>query len=441
MELSKCKISIAAVSELRLTGSGTLTIDPPTIDNTMTLFYSGGEKREAGVGFMVDQQAARSVIAFQPISNRLAVLTVDGTVKTHIMSIYAPTETSPDTAKDDFYNQLQHTLDTIPQTDLIILAGDLNAHVGADRSGWEGTLGRFGHGEINDNGLRLLSFAAANNLVVGNSLFRHPRKHQLTWRNPSGEDSALLDYILISRRFRSSLKDVRAMRGPDCGSDHYLVRAKVQLRLRRAVRKAPPKTKMDWARLRNPKLRQEFQIALSNKFATLAQLDDVDAEEKQLAECIRECAAPLCPPVRRRTQPWITDECLDLVDKRKRVKHVDFEQYRRLNKEVRQRMKAEREAYWNSVTAELEEAASRHEYRTLYQTLRRLSGKTKSTNDNIRKEDGNFVSSPAERLQRWKKNSSNSYTITTHLRDHRQSHHSSTSQRTLSSTTSQRLAK
>uniref|UniRef100_A0A914X6S7 Reverse transcriptase domain-containing protein n=1 Tax=Plectus sambesii TaxID=2011161 RepID=A0A914X6S7_9BILA len=231
MELSKCKISIAAVSELRLTGSGTLTIPPPTIDKTTMLFYSGGKKQEAGIGFMVDRQAARSVIAFQPISDHLAVLTINGTVKTHILSTYAPTETSSDAAKDDFYSQLQHTLDMIPQTELIILAGDFNSHTGADRIGWEETLGRFGHGKINDNGLRLLSFAALNNLVVDNSHFQHPRKHQLTWRNPSGKDSAILDYILISSRFRSSLKDVRAMRGPDCGFDHYLIRAKTLRRL------------------------------------------------------------------------------------------------------------------------------------------------------------------------------------------------------------------
>ena len=100
MELSKCKISLAALSELRLTGSGMLTIQPPAMDETMTLFYSGGEKREAG--FMVDRQAARSVIAFQPISDCLAALTINGTIKIHVISIYAPTETSTDEAKDSF---------------------------------------------------------------------------------------------------------------------------------------------------------------------------------------------------------------------------------------------------------------------------------------------------------------------------------------------------
>ena len=148
--------------------------------------------------------------------------------------------------------------------------------------------------------------------------------------------------------------------------------------------------------------KKEFQLALSNRFATLAESEDIDEEEKQISSAILECAQPLCPPARRRTQPWISDECLDLVDRRKQAKLVDYGHYRQLNREVRQRMKVEREVYWDQVASDLEEAASKHEYCTLYRTLRRLSGKTKSTNDNIKKADGTFVRSPAERLQRWR---------------------------------------
>ncbi|MGH0149848.1 UNVERIFIED_CONTAM: hypothetical protein FKN15_043035 [Acipenser sinensis] len=171
----------------------------------MILYYSGGDKKQGGVGFMVDSRTTRSMIAFQPFSNRLAILTIDGTVMTHIVSIYAPTDVSPDNMKDDFYTQLQDALGTIPGRDLVILAGDFNAHVGTDRAGWEGMLGRFSVGTNNDNGLRLLSFAAFNNLIIGNSHFQHPRKHQLTWRHPSGKDTAVLDYFLISHLNASSL--------------------------------------------------------------------------------------------------------------------------------------------------------------------------------------------------------------------------------------------
>ncbi|EYC13705.1 hypothetical protein Y032_0043g876 [Ancylostoma ceylanicum] len=163
-ELTRCKISIAALSELRMNGSGAATIKVPDSDQTMTLYYSGGDEHREGVGFMLSDRVVATVAAFQPVSSRIAVISVCGTVTVHILCIYAPTEMSPDSVKDEFYGQLQRVMDVIPQSELVVIAGDFNVHVGADRQGWEGTLGRFGVGEVNDNGLRLLSFATTNKL-------------------------------------------------------------------------------------------------------------------------------------------------------------------------------------------------------------------------------------------------------------------------------------
>uniref|UniRef100_A0A914XMU6 Endonuclease/exonuclease/phosphatase domain-containing protein n=1 Tax=Plectus sambesii TaxID=2011161 RepID=A0A914XMU6_9BILA len=118
----------------------------------------------------------KSVMCFQPLSSRLAILTLAGTITTHIIAVYAPTEVSADDAKDNFYTKLQDTVDTIPKKDLILLAGDFNAHVGASRAGWETTLGNFGRGDTNNNGLRLLSFATANGLLC-----RPFRQSELNW--------------------------------------------------------------------------------------------------------------------------------------------------------------------------------------------------------------------------------------------------------------------
>lgn len=105
-----------------------------------------------------------------------------------------------DAAKDNFYNSLWLILDATQKTDLIIIAGDLCAHVGSELLGWEATLGHSRHGEINYNGLHLFSFAATNKMVIRNTIFQHPIKHQLSWRNPSGKDSAMQDYVLINAR-------------------------------------------------------------------------------------------------------------------------------------------------------------------------------------------------------------------------------------------------
>ncbi|EYC36867.1 hypothetical protein Y032_0849g2673 [Ancylostoma ceylanicum] len=315
-----------------MNGSGTATAKVPDSDQTMKLYYSGGDEHREGVGFMLSNRVVATIAAFQPVSSRIAVISVCGTVTVHILCIYAPTEMSPESVKDELYGQLQRVVDAIPQSELVLIAGDFHAHVDADRQGWERTLGRFGVEEVNDNGSRLLSFATTNKPVIGNSHVQHPREHQMTWRNPMGHDSTVLDYVLISSRFISSLKDVRAMRGPDCRSDHYLLRAVMQPRLKRTTSKSHRVPKLDWSSLITPPFQQLFQIALSNRFATLAMGTNANEEEEQMSDVVLECAKSLCPVIRCRTQPWISNECLQLVDKRKQAKLVNFNRYRQLNR-------------------------------------------------------------------------------------------------------------
>ncbi|VDP32931.1 unnamed protein product [Heligmosomoides polygyrus] len=218
----------------------------------VTLFYSGGDKHTEGVGFALDEKVTDCVLAFHPISSRLAVLTLAGTVRTRIFSVYAPTEISPDRAKDDFYSNLQAAIDLVPKIDVILLAGDFNAHVARNRDGWKEVLGRYGIGEENDNGVRLLTFAAANGLVIGNSIFQHKQKHQLTWRAPNGNESVLLDYVLVNRRFRTSIRDVRVKGGADCGSDHHLVCARMRLRLQKGKGSTTSSIRRNWSILAEP---------------------------------------------------------------------------------------------------------------------------------------------------------------------------------------------
>ena len=106
-------------------------------------YYSDGAKHKEGVGFAINQTAFKSIIAFQPISSRLAVLSLSGTIKTHIIAAHAPIEVSSDEAKDKFYSEFQEVLDTLPRKDLAIVAGDLNAHIGRNQRGWKHVMGKF----------------------------------------------------------------------------------------------------------------------------------------------------------------------------------------------------------------------------------------------------------------------------------------------------------
>jgi hypothetical protein len=94
----------------------------------------------------------------------------------------------------------------------------MNPQVGRD-SICEPNIGRYGlHDDTNDNSSRLMDFALAHNLLIGGILFVHKKIHQGTWKTPPPPD-----YILIDARHRSNLLDVRAFRGANVDSDHYLI--------------------------------------------------------------------------------------------------------------------------------------------------------------------------------------------------------------------------
>jgi len=85
--------------------------------------------------------------------------------------VYAPTANSTDEEIEEFYTLLQGTIDGTCSQDLILVIGDFNVKVGRDRSNWKGVLGKFGYGEENERGERLMNFCLSNNLMVMNTMF------------------------------------------------------------------------------------------------------------------------------------------------------------------------------------------------------------------------------------------------------------------------------
>ena len=230
-EMQRYGISILGVSEMRWNSCGKMRVDTGE-----TVLYSGmdeGENHEKGVGFILSKEAAQCLLEWEPVSKRIIRARFNSRwQQVTILQCYAPTNEATEEAKDDFYDQLQMVLEQVPCRDVKIVMGDMNAKVGIDNTGREEVMGKHGaRAEMNENGERLANFCQANELVIGGTLFPHKECHKQTWTSPDGGIVNQIDHLALSKRWRSSLQDVRTMRGADVGSDHHLLMAKVRLRI------------------------------------------------------------------------------------------------------------------------------------------------------------------------------------------------------------------
>ena len=76
---------------------------------------------------------------------------------------------------------------------------------------------------MNENGERLTNFCFINNIIIGGTLFPHKQIHKLTWESPNGRDINQIDHIMINKKSRGSLQDVRFRRGADVGSKKVII--------------------------------------------------------------------------------------------------------------------------------------------------------------------------------------------------------------------------
>ena len=83
----------------------------------------------------------------------------------------------------------------------------------------------------------LIDFCKQHDLVVTNTWLKKIKTKLYTWKSPGDRNRYQIDYILVKQHFRNSIRDVKTLPGADIDSDHNLLVAEVQTRLK-AFKKA-----------------------------------------------------------------------------------------------------------------------------------------------------------------------------------------------------------
>lgn len=327
-EMSKYKLSILGISEARWNSFGEFK----TV-NGNTLLYSGREDEHdahrEGVAILLNKETKKSLMNWQPVSNRILTVRLKTKVRpVTIVQCYAPTEVADEEEKEKFYGQLNKTLRAIKRHDIIMIMGDFNAQLGGENEGVEMVMGKHGLGVLNDNGTRFLELCGGYDLVIGGTIFPHLECHKVSWVSPDMRTQNQIDHFAISRKFRSSLLDIRNKRGADVGSDHHLMLAKIRLKISKVkdqTNRVNPK--YDINKLQNNEIKAQFQLELKNTFTPLLEIENemdtnVDQKWDKIKDGFKAVGEKVLGHKQKNKKPWISDISWDLIIQRKELKNA-----------------------------------------------------------------------------------------------------------------------
>lgn len=93
-----------------------------------SIYYNGGKRPSLkGTGFYVEKEIRKSVLLFEPISDRICRLRLKGRFQNiTVVSVYAPIEDSEEEDKDKFYDDLIRVCSRISRHDIMLILGDYN---------------------------------------------------------------------------------------------------------------------------------------------------------------------------------------------------------------------------------------------------------------------------------------------------------------------------
>jgi hypothetical protein len=123
------------------------------------MLYSGkvNGTHEFGVGFIVNRKIKDIIKDFKPMNKRICAICIRTKLQNMwIINEHAPTEEKEGEIRDDFYQTLEATFDSLQHNDIKVLMGDFNAKIGREEA-YRGTIGQHSLHEVSSNsGLRLI---------------------------------------------------------------------------------------------------------------------------------------------------------------------------------------------------------------------------------------------------------------------------------------------
>ena len=268
-------------------------------------------------------------------------------------------------------------LESVNKRHVLILAGDFNAKTGSGHEKYPRNIGKFGKGNVNENGEHLLQLAARQDLVLTNTLFDHKQAHRTTWtcperkvcdkngsvrRNPYRNQ---IDYIIVRTNFRSQINNSRSYGGHITKSDHKLVICETvqNFKWHQVYKDKRDHNKLDIYKLRDRDIKLEYQKRVCDKLSSPEISDntsDINPTQAQwnniVTACIESAKSCLASSKDYNTRKDFDPVIKELSEKQHQLR-LDIESS--TNSEKRKEIKAKR----NKILKEIHQRKRRQKMR------------------------------------------------------------------------------
>jgi hypothetical protein len=115
--------------------------------------------------------------------------------------------------------------------------------------------------------MRVIIFASSKDLMVSSMFFPRKDIFKHTWICPDTRTKNQIDHIIVNRRHKTCITNVRSYRGADDDSDHYLVIVNLVLKLSVSWKKKKQhmvKKKFSAKKAKNSAEVQAYQSKMAN---------------------------------------------------------------------------------------------------------------------------------------------------------------------------------
>ena len=360
--------------------------------------YYSGRNCVTGVAFIVTGRLKRSVLGYNPVSDRIILIRIQGKpMNITVVQVYAPTTAADEEEKEAFYSKLEEVVEKVSSKDVLIVMGDFHAKVGEGSE--NEAVGRNGQEERNEAGDRLVQFCNHHQLFIANTFYELPKRRLYTWTSPDNNTRNQIDYILCKTRWKNAVTAANTLPGADCGTDHELLMSRLRFRLRVTKRGARP------IRYDTENIPEVYSVEVKNRFTALT-LEEKEPDQvwNEIKAVITEKAkmhVPLRP--RQNKSPWLSAKALDIAAQRRAAKRVkDRAQFRSLQAQFQRKARQDKREFLEHKCEELEKKNRVGKTRDMFKTIREITGVFKPRVNVLMGKEGNDLNEEAEIKGRWK---------------------------------------